>query len=128
MARFSRGDAWHETVLTWLQHDNQVQLVTNWPVCNEVCAPLAQPISSPEALDFLRSAVRGGITIDASDGHTLAEVLSISERLQDLPSDLADASIAETAARLKVHFVLTIDSDFDVYRDKTGKPLVNVLF
>ena len=72
-------------------------------------------------------AVLSRIAIDKPDSNTLAEMLSISERFQDLPFDLADASVAEVAARLKVRQVLTIDSDFDVYRDKAGKQLVNVL-
>jgi uncharacterized protein len=128
LALFNRSDAWHQTVLVWLQRNGQAQLVTTWPVCTEVCALLARRISNAAALDFLRWAMRGGIAIDAPDGNTLAEVLSISERFQDLPFDLADASVAEAAARLKVRSVLTIDSDFDVYRDKAGKPLVNVLY
>ena len=72
-------------------------------------------------------AVLSRIAIDKPDSNTLAEMLSISERFQDLPFDLADASVAEVAARLKVRQVLTIDSDFDVYRDKAGRQLVNVL-
>ena len=57
----------------------------------------------------------------------LAQVLRISERFHDLPFDLADASVAETAARLGLRHVLTIDSDFDVYRDAQGRSLRHVL-
>jgi uncharacterized protein len=127
LALFNRSDAWHEVVVGWLQRSSQVELITTWPVCTEVCALLARRIGNAAALDFLRWAMRGGIAIDAPDGNTLAEVLSISERFQDLPFDLADATVAEAAARLKVRHVLTIDSDFDVYRDRAGRPLVNVL-
>ena len=72
-------------------------------------------------------ALRGGVEIDAPAGTALAGILTVSERFQDLPFDLADASVAEAAARLRIRQVLSIDSDFDVYRDKAGKPLVNVL-
>ena len=54
-------------------------------------------------------------------------MLHISKRLKDLPFDLADASVAETAARLELHHVLTIDSDFDVYRNAKGHALRQVL-
>ena len=64
--------------------------------------------------------------VDAVD-ETLAQVLLISERFHDLPFDLADASVAEAAARLGLRYVLTIDSDFDVYRDAKGKALRHVL-
>ena len=58
---------------------------------------------------------------------SLTEVLRLSERFTDLPFDLADASVAEAAARLKLRHLLSIDADFDVYRDRAGKPLVNLL-
>ncbi len=54
-------------------------------------------------------------------------VLVDSERFASLPFDLADASIAEAAARLRIAAVLSIDSDFDVYRDRAGQPLANLL-
>jgi predicted nucleic acid-binding protein len=54
-------------------------------------------------------------------------VLAISERFRDLPFDLADASVAEAASRLRIRHVLTLDADFDIYRDKAGRALVNVL-
>lgn len=44
-----------------------------------------------------------------------------------VPFDPADASLAEAAARLKIAAVLSIDADFDVYRDRAGKPLVNLM-
>ncbi len=93
----------------------------------EVCALLARRIGNDCALDFLRWAQRGRITLDAAVDGTLTEVLRISERSADLPFDLAAASIAGAAARLRVRHVLSIDADFDVYRDRAGRPLVNLL-
>ena len=127
LALFNGRDAWHARIMTWLQANNQVRLITTWPVATEVCALLARRVANAAALDFLRWALRGGVEIDAPACTALADVLSISERFQDLPFDLADASVAEAAARLRIRQVLTIDSDYDVYRDKAGKPLVNVL-
>jgi len=67
------------------------------------------------------------LALDGAAPGSLTEVLRISERFADLPFDLADASVAEAASRLRIRHVLTIDADFDIYRDKAGKPLVNVL-
>ncbi len=131
LALFNRADHWHAVVLQWLQAWPGAQLISTWPVATEVCALLARRIGNPAALDFLRWAQRGGITLDRAEDHSLAEVLLISERFADLPSglqfDLADASIAEAAARLKIRQILTIATDFDVYRGRDGKPLINVL-
>ena len=127
LALFNAADHWHVRVLAWLQAQPGAQLITTWPVATEVCALLARRIGNPAALDFLRWAQRGGIQLDQAQDHSLAEVLHISERFASLPFDLADASIAEAAARLKIRQVLTIDADFDIYRDRSGKPLVNLL-
>jgi uncharacterized protein len=127
LALFNGRDGWHAPIVEWLRRNAQVRLITTWPVATEVCALLARRVGNPAALDFLRWALRGGIEIDTPAGSALADVLSISERFQELPFDLADASVAEAAARLRIRQVLTIDSDFDVYRDKAGKPLANVL-
>jgi uncharacterized protein len=127
LALFNGRDAWHAPIVEWLRRNTEARLITTWPVATEVCALLARRVGNPAALDFLRWALRGGVEIDLPSGSALSDILSISERFQDLPFDLADASVAEAAARLRVRQVLTIDSDFDVYRDKAGKPLANVL-
>jgi predicted nucleic acid-binding protein len=127
IALFNAADHWHGTVLAWLEANPAAALLSTWPVATEVCALLARRIANDCALDFLRWAQRGGIALDAAVPGSLTEVLRISERFADLPFDLADASIAETASRLRIRHVLTIDADFDVYRDKGGKPLVNLL-
>jgi uncharacterized protein len=127
IALFNGADRWHKPVLAWLQAHPQAQLISTWPVATEVCALLARRIANEAALDFLRWAQRGGIRFDRPDDGSLPEVLRISERFADLPFDLADASIAEAAARLKLKHLLSIDADFDVYRDRAGKPLLNLL-
>jgi predicted nucleic acid-binding protein len=131
LALFNRADRWHAPVLQWLETNPQARLLTTWPVLTEVCALLARRLGNEAALDFLRWCQRGGVTLDtpAADTlpETLAQVLLISERFRDLPFDLADASVAEAAARHGIRHVLTIDSDFDVYRDAKGKALRYVL-
>lgn len=127
LALFVATDRWHKPVLQWLRTHQHVRLVTTWPVLTEVCALLARRLSNNAALDFLTWMQRGAIDLDCAESSTLCDVLSISERFADLPFDLADASVAEAAARLRISAVLTIDSDFDVYRDTNGRPLRNLL-
>jgi len=127
IALFNAADHWHARVLHWLQANPAAVLVSTWPVATEVCALLARRLHSECALDFLRWAQRGGVLLEGASEGTLTEMLRISERFADLPFDLADASIAETAARRRWRHVLSIDADFDVYRDRSGRPLVNLL-
>lgn len=127
LALFNGADRWHAAVVQWLRDQPHVRLLTTWPVATEVCALLARRIHNGAALDFLRWAESGGIEIDTPQATSLTEILRISERFADLPFDLADASIADAAARLRIRHVLTLDTDFDVYRDKSSRALVNVM-
>lgn len=127
LALFNRADSWHDRVAIWMQLNPQAKLITTWPVMTEVCAMLARRIHNEAALDFLRWAQRGAISCDAPVQASLATVLQISVRFASLPFDLADASIAEAASRLKIRHILSVDSDFDVYRDPAGEALQNVL-
>jgi predicted nucleic acid-binding protein len=127
IALFNAGDHWHAPVLAWLREHTGVRLVCTWPVLTEVCALLSRRLGNDAALDFLRWVQRGAIQVDVPHATTLLDVLAISERFAEQPFDLADASVAETAARLKIDAVVSIDSDFDVYRDKSGRRLANLL-
>lgn len=127
LALFNRADRWHGRVVDWLKQNPRIRLVTTWCVLTETCAMLARRVHNDAALDVLRWALRGGITVDGAPQDSLVSILAISERFADLPFDLADASIAEAAARLRLRRILSIDSDFDVYRDHGGRPLQNVL-
>lgn len=127
IALFNAHDRWHIPVLEWLRGNPRATLLSTWPVATEVCALLARRIGNDCALDFLRWVQRGAVALQPPADGSVTEVLRLSERFADLPFDLADASVAEAAARLKIRHVLSIDADFDVYRDRAGRPLVNLL-
>jgi predicted nucleic acid-binding protein len=127
IAQFNGADRWHAPVLAWLRENPGIRLLTTWPVLTEVCALLARRLHNEAALDFLRWVEKGALELDCPELSTLADVLAISERFADLPFDLADACVAEAAARLGIDKVLSIDADFDVYRSRSGRRLLNVL-
>jgi predicted nucleic acid-binding protein len=127
IALFNAADRWHAPVLAWLRDNPRATLMSTWPVATEVCALLARRIANECALDFLRWVQRGALVLQPAAEGSVTEVLRISERFADLPFDLADASIAEAAARLKIRHLLSLDAAFDVYRDRSGRPLVNLL-
>jgi uncharacterized protein len=126
-ALFSRHDRWHAPVVAWLQAHPEMRLVCTWPVLTEVCALLASRIGNHAALRCMAWVEQGGVLIDNPDASSLAGVRAACERYADLPLDLADASIAEAAQRLAIQQVVSIDTDFDIYRDARGRRLKNLL-
>ena len=127
LALFNAGDDWHAPVVAWLKQHPDVALVSTWPVLTEVCALLARRVHNQAALDFLLWVERGGLRVDAPTEHSLPQMRRIAQRFASLPLDLADASIAEAAERLGLRQILSVDADFDVYRNARGQHLVNLL-
>ena len=127
LALFNRSDRWHAPTVAWLQANPQVRLHSTWPVLTEVCALLARRIHNAAALDFLQWVKRGAVQLDSPADWSLTSVLAICQRCASLPLDLADASIAEAAERLQIRCIVSIDKDFDVYRDAKGQVLRNLL-
>ena len=127
LALFNGADHWHARVVAWLQAHPALALVSTWPVLTEVCELLARRVHNQAALDFLLWVERGALQVDAPQDGSLAQMRRIAQRFASLPLDLADASIAEAAERLGIRRIVSIDADFDVYRDTRGKPLTNLL-
>lgn len=127
IALFNAADRWHTPVRSWLHANPHTRLVTTWPVLTEVCALLARRIHNDAALDFLLWVERGALEIDAPPERAVSTIRRICHRFASLPLDLADASIAEAAERLSLSHILSIDADFDVYRNSKGMPLTNLL-
>jgi len=92
----------------------------------EVCALLARRVHNLAALDFLEWTQRGALRLDSPPDGALVSAMAICRRFASLPLDLADASIAEAAARLGIAHIVSLDRDFDVYRDANGKKLKNL--
>ena len=127
LALFNRNDKWHGPSVAWLKAHPEVRLHSTWPVLTEVCALLARRIHNDAALDFLQWVQRGAVQLDAPADWSLTSVLAICQRFTSLPLDLADASVAEAAERLQIRHIVSIDKDFDIYRDAKGQALVNLL-
>ena len=127
LALFNAADHWHARVVAWLQAHPALALVSTWPVLTEVCALLARRVHNQAALDFLLWVERGAVKVDVPADASLAQMRRIAQRFASLPLDLADASIAEAAERLGLRRIVSIDADFDVYRDTRGQPLTNLL-
>ena len=127
LALFNAADHWHARVVAWLQAHPALALVSTWPVLTEVCALLARRVHNQAALDFLLWVERGAVKADVPADASLAQMRRIAQRFASLPLDLADASIAEAAERLGLRRIVSIDADFDVYRDTRGQPLTNLL-
>ncbi len=125
IALFDRDDAHHQTILRFLM-DFRGSLVTTWPVLTEVMYMLDFHPQVP--VDFLRWVEDGGVTLFQLESLHVARMRELLEKYRDLPSDLADVSLLIASEVSGVDKILSIDSDFSVYRTIKGRHLQNVLW
>ena len=59
---------------------------------------------------------RGVLLVHIPTGSETARMRILMEKYRDTPMDLADASLVAAAEGLELHRILTLDSDFRVYR------------
>jgi hypothetical protein len=127
IALFHREDVWHGPVVTFLREHPRLRLLATWAVLHETSAVLGSRVGKQAEVDFLTWVDRGGLTVESQEASAIHGIRTLVEKYRDLPFDFADASVAVLAAELGIEQVLTLDRDFDIYRDARGKRLKNPL-
>ena len=122
IALFDRDDRYHGPVKTFLAK-TRLKLVTTWPVLTETCALLPQAAAN----DFLEYVCRGGVRVAQLAQDDLSTILALRRKYADLPMDFANASLVAVALRDEVDRIVSVDSDFEVYRLAGKKRFRNLL-
>jgi uncharacterized protein len=124
IAMFARSDRHHAAALAFLARSENAALITNLIVVSEVAAVLGPHKDLVTCLDWIVENVE----IDSNAGKDLPKAIAILQKYEDLPADLADASLVAMCERRGTNLVASIDDDFDVYRLPKNKKLQNVFF
>lgn len=98
----------------------QVQgpLLTTWPVVTEAMHLLADAGWRAQRL-LWELVLSDDVELVDLDGTSRGRARTLMEKYHDLPMDLADATLVAVAEQRRVRQVLTLDSDFRVYRTAT---------
>lgn len=75
---------------------------------------------------LLRAVSRGGIESSPLLPEDYARVADLNERYADLPGDFADLTLICLSERLNIAEILTLDSDFEIYRRFRREPFQRV--
>lgn len=125
IALFDRSDNYHLQVLECLRSYHG-KLISSWAVMTEVSHLL--DFNLQVQLDFLTWVGRGAIHLYNIDQGELMALRQMMEKYSDLPMDLADASLLYIANRENIEQIISIDSDFDIYRTLKKQSLKNLLY
>lgn len=123
IALFDKSDQFHRTAVEFLK-GFQGRLLTTWPVITETSHMLS--FSTKVQIYFLEWLHRGGLQISPMDRSHVAQLIELSKKFEDVPMDLADASLIVASEEHNIHEIASIDSDFYIYRDIRNQFLMNV--
>jgi hypothetical protein len=99
-------------------------LIDTGPVLTEVCHLLPHHVVGR----FMRWVAAGGLSVLELPPVAADDIATLMEKYDDLPMDLADASLVWFAGHLGVNAVITLDrTDFGIYRLPGGQGLDNLL-
>ncbi len=121
---FNRDDYYHNNIVRFLK-DYKGYFVSSWPVVTEVSHMLSYNVNVQ--IDFLEWLQRGAVNIINMDLVYLNRIIELTRKYSDIPMDLADSSLVVLSESLKINEIITIDSDYYIYRTKSKKMLKNIL-
>lgn len=123
IALFNRSDQYHMAAVRFIE-EYHGYLWTTWPVLTEASHMLDFNVKSQIAL--LEWVRRGGVRIfDLNESH-MNRIIHLTQKFNDVPMDLADASLVIASEHTGYREVASIDSDFYIYRDIRNQYLQNI--
>jgi predicted nucleic acid-binding protein len=124
IALFDKDDDLHVKIIDFFSsHD--YQFVTTVAVLTEVFHMLEYNKRQQEK--FLEWLIEEGTFIWNISQDDLPQILVLTKRYSDLPMDFADATLVITAQKSNIREIVSIDSDFDIYR-LPGKERIHNVF
>ena len=119
VALLDRSEAHHE-VCARAASDTAFSLVTCEPVIAEACYLIRKLRGAADAV--LDNVGRGVFNIPFRIDQSTPQLRSLMKKYAQVPMDLADACLVHLATELGTGRILTLDSDFRIYRWGKNRP------
>ena len=125
IALFDKNDSYHTQVLNFFK-DFKGEFITTWSVITEVSHML--DFNLKVQIDFLKWVELGALQIESIEQNELSHIIKMMSKYTNVPMDLADSTLMYIAQREKIKNIVSIDSDFDIYRTLKKQALCNLLY
>jgi len=120
IALLNRNDPASRICTTALKLLPGVPLLTTWPCFTEAMYLLRRMGGYPFQRQLWFMLETGRLMPHCPDEAEIARMSELMDKYNDLPTDLADASLIAAAETLGVHRIFTLDQYFRVYRFADG--------
>ena len=124
IALFDKDDNYHEKIKEFIKNKDY-KFHTTTAVITEVLHIL--DFSVKVQINFLEWIMLGGILLYEIKQTNLGKIIELTKKYSDRPMDFADATLVLAAEQSGIKKIISIDSDFDVYR-LPGKVRIENIF
>ncbi|GHV86717.1 pilus biogenesis protein [Spirochaetia bacterium] len=113
IALFDQDDKYNKRIAAFIR-DKSWRLVTTSAVVAEVSHMLNFNVLTQ--INFFEWILRRGLLIEDIKQQDIGRVIELTRKYKDLPMDFADCTLVIAAEKTGIRSIISIDSDFDVYR------------
>jgi predicted nucleic acid-binding protein len=113
IALFDKDDNYHEKIINFLKGKKYKYITTN-AVITEVTYMLNFSIEAQ--ILFLEWIMKEGVLLQEIQQNDIARIVELTKKYRDRPMDYADATLVVAAEMTGINKIISIDSDFDIYR------------
>ena len=124
IALFDRDDNYHKAVKDFLLK-GQYRFVSTAAVLTEVSYMLNFNVEAQ--IDFFEWVLKKGVILYDVECGGISRIIELIRKYSDLPMDFADATLVLAAEKTGIRSIISIDSDFDIYR-LPGKERIHNIF
>lgn len=123
IALFDKDDKYHKNIVDFIR-SKKYKFVSTLAVVTEVTHML--DFSVAVQINFLEWVMKGGLVIhDITQDH-FSRIIELTKKYSDRPMDFADATLVIVAETTGIKKIISIDSDFDIYRLPGKEKIENV--
>jgi predicted nucleic acid-binding protein len=124
IALFDRDDNYHGEVIDFVK-GKKLKFVTTTAVITEVSHMLDFSIDAQ--ILFFEWMMKEGVLLQEIQQKDITRIIELTKKYSDRPMDFADATLVIVAEKTGIREIISIDSDFDIYR-LLGKEMIRNVF
>jgi len=124
IALFDRDDNYHGKIIDFVK-GKKLKFVTTTAVITEVSHMLDFNVDAQ--IQFFEWIMREGVLLQEIQQRDIARIIELTKKYSDRPMDFADATLVIAAEKTCIREIISIDSDFDIYR-LLGKEMIRNVF
>jgi predicted nucleic acid-binding protein len=124
IALFDRDDNYHEKIINFIK-GKKFKFITTTAVITEVSHMLDFSIDAQ--ILFFEWIMKEGVLLKEIQQNDITRIIELTKKYSDRPMDFADATLVIAAEKTEIREIISIDSDFDIYRI-LGKEMIRNVF